>query len=235
LFEKEHLERVIIFGSSKSKVKEITIALKRLHLCVDEMHSDLDQAQRDSVMYAFKANNIHILVATDIVARGIDIDDIQMVINFDVPHDAEDYVHRIGRTARANRDGRAITFVNEKDFPKFKMIERFLEKEIECTPLPAGMEAPDYKEEPKKKRRKKSAKKKSDAAKDSKAPKDSKTPKAAKAPDTPKVADAAPDAAPDAAKKKRKHHHHRRKKNTGGAPGEPSAQPLTPPSAPVKE
>ncbi len=255
LFEKEHLERVIIFGSSKSKVKEITIALKRLHLSVDEMHSDLDQAQRDNVMYAFKANNIHILVATDIVARGIDIDDIQMVINFDVPHDAEDYVHRIGRTARANRDGRAITFVNEKDFPKFKMIERFLEKEIECTPLPQGMEAPEYKEEPrgKKRRKKKPAKKAGGEAKETKAPKGNGN---SKANGTPKVdvaskVDGAPKAsgteapraegevaATDVTKKKRKHYHHRRKKN-GNAPqseqASQSSQPVATDHASVKE
>ena len=85
-------------------------------------------------------------MATDIVARGIDIDDIQLVINYDVPHDVEDYVHRIGRTARADRDGAAITFVNERDIPLFNQIEKFLGKVIEKQPLPEGIgEGPEYK------------------------------------------------------------------------------------------
>ena len=111
------------------------------------MHSDLTQAERDDVMYRFKAGQVDVLVATDIVSRGIDIDDIAIVINYDVPHDAEDYVHRIGRTARAERDGEAITFVSgDQDIRKFKQIEQFLKKEVEKLPLPEGMgEAPEYK------------------------------------------------------------------------------------------
>ena len=110
------------------------------------MHSDLTQAERDDVMYRFKAGQVDVLVATDIVSRGIDIDDIHMVLNFDVPHDAEDYVHRIGRTARADRDGVAVTFVNEKDISRFMQIERFLEKEAKKNPLPEGIgEGPAYK------------------------------------------------------------------------------------------
>ena len=96
-------------------------------------------------MFKFKSGQIDVLVATDIVARGIDIDDIAMVINYDVPHDAEDYVHRIGRTARADRDGAAITFVSDLDIAAFKDIEKFLEKEVEKNPLPEGMEGPEYK------------------------------------------------------------------------------------------
>ena len=107
---------------------------------------DLEQAQREEVMYEFKAGRINILVATDIVARGIDIDDIRLVINYDVPHDSEDYVHRIGRTARANNDGVALTFVNEKEQTNFKGIENFLEKEIYKIPVPEELgEAPEYK------------------------------------------------------------------------------------------
>ena len=99
------------------------------------------------MLYKFKSGQIDVLVATDIVARGIDIDDIAMVINFDVPHDAEDYVHRIGRTARADRDGVAITFINEEDVHYFKQIEKLLEKEVEKTPLPEELgEGPEYKE-----------------------------------------------------------------------------------------
>lgn len=145
IFSKEKPERVIIFAGSKLKVKEVTKSLKRLKVNVGEMHSDLDQAQRDEVMRNFKNNHIDVLVATDIVARGIDIDDITLVINYDVPHDAEDYVHRIGRTARANRDGRAITFVSKDEIRNFKQIERFLEKEITKNPLPEKLgEAPSY-------------------------------------------------------------------------------------------
>ena len=146
LFTDEVPERVIIFASSKIKVKEVTKALKSMKLNVGEMHSDLEQIQRETVMHDFKAGRINILVATDIVARGIDIDDIRLVINFDVPHDSEDYVHRIGRTARANNDGVALTFVNEKEQSSFKSIENFLEKEIYKIPIPEELgEAPEYK------------------------------------------------------------------------------------------
>ena len=137
-------ERVIIFASSKQKVKELNVVLKRHGFNAEAMHSDLEQKERDDVMLRFKNRQIGILVATDIVSRGIDIDDIQLVVNFDVPHDAEDYVHRIGRTARAGRGGRAVTFVNEKDMPKFRAIERFLEKEIPRNPLPDGMTPPRH-------------------------------------------------------------------------------------------
>ncbi|SRR5574344_66509 len=147
LFKNQTPERVIVFASSKLKVKEVTLALKRMHLNVGEMHSDLDQSQRDSIMRDFKAGRINILVATDIVARGIDIDDIRTVINYDVPHDCEDYVHRIGRTARANNDGCAITFVSEKEQTKFYAIEKFVEKTIYKIPLPAGLEPIEYKPE----------------------------------------------------------------------------------------
>ena len=146
LFAEQVPERVIIFASSKLKVKEVTKALKRMNLNVGEMHSDLEQAEREDVMYRFKSGQINILVATDIVARGIDIDDIRLVINYDVPHDNEDYVHRIGRTARANNDGVALTFVNEQEQGKFHNIEKFLEKDIYKIPLPEELgPAPEYK------------------------------------------------------------------------------------------
>ena len=145
LFKEQQPERVIIFASSKIKVKEVTKALKRLKLNVGEMHSDLDQSQREAIMHEFRNGRINMLVATDIVARGIDIDDIRLVINYDVPHDGEDYVHRIGRTARANNDGCAITFVSETEQNKFKQIENFLEKEIYKIPVPEELgEAPAY-------------------------------------------------------------------------------------------
>jgi superfamily II DNA/RNA helicase len=103
------------------------------------MHSDLTQQERDEVMYLFRSAQTDILVATDIVARGIDIDDITLVINFDVPHDAEDYVHRIGRTARAGAGGSAITLVSEKDQLEFMKIERFLGKEVERMTIPESL------------------------------------------------------------------------------------------------
>ena len=145
LFKGGDLQRVIIFCGKKDRVKEIARELKRMDINCAPMHSDLSQAERDEVMYKFKAGHIDVLVATDIVARGIDIDDIRMVINYDVPHDAEDYVHRIGRTARADRDGAAITFVNEKDVSRFMAIEHFLQKDVEKNPLPEGIgEGPEY-------------------------------------------------------------------------------------------
>ena len=123
IFKAGDLKRVIIFSGSKMKVKQINQALQKMKINSGEMHSDLEQAERDDIMFKFKSGQIDVLVATDIVARGIDIDDIAMVINFDVPHDAEDYVHRIGRTARADRDGVGITFVNEDDLDRtFKRI-----------------------------------------------------------------------------------------------------------------
>lgn len=140
IFKDSKPEKVIIFSSSKLKVKELTRALLRAKFNAGEMHSDLDQKERDQMMYRFKTGDVDILVATDIISRGIDIDDIQLVINYDVPHDAEDYVHRIGRSARAGRDGASITLVAGRDRAKWESIERFLEKTIERCPLPEGME-----------------------------------------------------------------------------------------------
>ena len=145
IFKQGNLKRVIIFCGKKDKVKDINRTLQKLKINCAPMHSDLTQQERDDVMYRFKAGQIDILVATDIVARGIDIDDIGMVINYDVPHDSEDYVHRIGRTARAERDGTAITFVSDTDVYRFKQIEHFLQKEVEKLPLPENLgEGPDY-------------------------------------------------------------------------------------------
>ncbi len=145
LFKAGDLKRVIIFSGKKERVKEITRQLKRMKINCADMHSDLSQQERDNVMYRFKAGQIDVLVATDIVSRGIDIDDIRIVLNYDVPHDAEDYVHRIGRTARADRDGIAITFVNEAEMGKFQEIEHFLGKEVLKNPLPEGIgEGPEY-------------------------------------------------------------------------------------------
>ena len=145
LFAKPLESKTIIFSSSKLKVKELAFAFKRMHLNAAAMHSDLDQAKREEVMLDFKNNKVSILVATDIVARGIDIEDIGLVINYDVPHDPEDYIHRIGRTARASATGRALTFVNEKEQGKFRRIEEFMEREVEKLPLPEKLgKAPAY-------------------------------------------------------------------------------------------
>ena len=153
IFKSDDLKRVIIFWGSKMKVKQVAGALQRKHINCGEMHSDLDQAMRDEVMFKFKSGQFDVLVATDIVARGIDIDDISMVINYDVPHDAEDYVHRIGRTARAAREGSAITFVSDDDIYYFQQIEKFLGKQVDKTPLPEGLgEGPEYKSAGKPKR-----------------------------------------------------------------------------------
>lgn len=145
LFRKGDLNRVIIFSGKKQKVKAINRTLQQMKINSGEMHSDLEQAERDEILYKFKSGQIDVLVATDIVARGIDIDDIAMVINFDVPHDPEDYVHRIGRTARAQRDGIAITFVAEDEIYSFKQIEKFLGREVEKAAVPEELgETPDY-------------------------------------------------------------------------------------------
>jgi len=145
LFKEKKPNKVILFSGSKLKVKEITKMLKKMGLSADEMHSDLDQSQRDSVMREFRNERVDILVATDIVSRGIDIDDITLVINFDVPYDVEDYVHRIGRTARAGDSGMAITFVAPNEQYRFSQIEKFLQKEIYKIPIPAELgEAPSY-------------------------------------------------------------------------------------------
>lgn len=152
MFEEEPPHRVIIFVGSKKKTKELAISIIRAGYNARAMHSDLSQAERDDVMFGFRSGKIDILVATDIVARGIDIDDIALVINFDVPRDEEDYVHRIGRTARAGRGGKAVTFVNDKDMLFFRQIERFLGKEIYKEKMPEEFgETPAYHSSPKSK------------------------------------------------------------------------------------
>jgi superfamily II DNA/RNA helicase len=145
-FKESNPKRVLIFSSSKQKVKDLTAALKRMHMNVTDMHSDLEQSTREQVMKDFRNGHIDVLVATDVVSRGIDINDISIVINYDIPKDPEDYVHRIGRTARGT-DGRglAITLVSEREQSSFKAIETFLGKEIYKIPIdPSLGEAPAY-------------------------------------------------------------------------------------------
>lgn len=137
----KQLKKVIIFVGKKQKVKELARALRANHIDARAMHSDLEQKERDEVMLDFRNGKVDVLVATDIVSRGIDVDDIPLVINYDVPRDAEDYVHRIGRTARAENKGEAITLVSPEDKRFFNKIERFLQKVIDRVPLPAELGA----------------------------------------------------------------------------------------------
>ncbi len=144
LLKERGLKKVIIFVGKKQKVKELTRALRANHIDARAMHSDLEQKERDEVMLDFRNGKVDVLVATDIVSRGIDVDDVPLVINYDVPRDVEDYVHRIGRTARAENKGEAITLVSPEDKRFFNKIERFLQKVIDRVPLPAELgAAPD--------------------------------------------------------------------------------------------
>ena len=136
----------LIFCSRKQTVKQLASALHRAKFAINEIHSDLEQDQRTDVLNGFASGRIPVLVATDVLSRGIDIDTIDLVINYDIPHDAEDYVHRIGRTARAEADGMAITLVSEKEIRKFDAIERFLGKVVEKLEVPQELgPAPEYK------------------------------------------------------------------------------------------
>ena len=147
LFSEPRNTKTIVFASSKLKVKELAFAFKRMKLNTAAMHSDLEQERREEVMLDFRNGKTDILVATDIVARGIDIEDIGLVVNYDVPRDPEDYIHRIGRTARASADGSAVTFVSEKDQGAFHRIETFIGRDIVKLPLP-GQVGPGPKYDP---------------------------------------------------------------------------------------
>jgi superfamily II DNA/RNA helicase len=139
---------VIIFASTKESVKKLDNELHRLGMKTKAFHSDLDQKEREEIMREFKGKTLQILIGTDILSRGIDVEGISLVVNFNTPHDPEDYVHRIGRTARAETTGTAITFINDKDQRKFAAIEELIEKEIPKLSLPAGMgDAPNYQPE----------------------------------------------------------------------------------------
>ena len=153
---KKQLEHVLIFASSIKSVKEIKRTLNKSGFRASDIHSGLDQNSREETLRNFKNKKIKILVATDILSRGIDIKGIELVINYEVPYDAEDYIHRIGRTARADKTGEAITFINEKQTKNFMNIEKLIEKDIQKNELPQGFEnGPKYEFLQKKKRRKK--------------------------------------------------------------------------------
>lgn len=146
LKKSEKLRSILVFCSTKSATKSASRILKKLDFSVQEIHSDLDQKEREQVLIDFKSKKIKIIVATDILSRGIHIDDIDLVLNYDVPNDAEDYVHRIGRTARAKSKGLAFTFITEKEQGKFHQIEQLLGKEVPKALVPESIgEGPKYK------------------------------------------------------------------------------------------
>jgi superfamily II DNA/RNA helicase len=137
---------VLIFCSTKSSTKQLRRELSKLGMSVDEIHSELEQQQRENVLRSFKSRELNILVATDILSRGIDVENIDMVINYDVPNDGEDYIHRIGRTARAAASGVAITLINTREQHKFAAIESILEKPVHKASLPVHLgKAEEYK------------------------------------------------------------------------------------------
>ncbi|MBK8497949.1 MAG: DEAD/DEAH box helicase [Flavobacteriales bacterium] len=135
---------IVIFAGRKIEVKNLNRHLQKKGFNARGMHSDLEQSEREEVMLAFRNRKLRMLVATDVVSRGIDIDDIDLVINYDVPRDPEDYVHRVGRTARAAKKGTAITFVNEKEMREFGRIESLIGYEVKKMPLPDGIRGPVY-------------------------------------------------------------------------------------------
>jgi superfamily II DNA/RNA helicase len=136
---------VIIFSSTKRNVKALDETLRRLKFSARGIHSDLEQSEREKVLLDFRNRETQIIVATDVLSRGIDIENISLVINFDVPVDAEDYVHRVGRTARAASKGRAITFINDKEMRKFARIEKLIGYEVTKVPMPEELgEGPAY-------------------------------------------------------------------------------------------
>jgi len=134
-------QRILIFGSTKIAVSALFKQLRSKGMNVGQISSDLEQAEREQVMMDFRNRKVDILVATDVVSRGIDVDGIDMVVNYDVPRDAEDYVHRIGRTARAARKGAALTLISPLDQVKFKRIEALIGSIVEKLPLPVGLQS----------------------------------------------------------------------------------------------
>lgn len=219
IFQAEPPQRVIIFTGSKIKTRDLAISIARAGYNTRAMHSDLEQSERDKVMFEFRSGKTDILVATDIVARGIDIDDIQLVINYDVPHDEEDYVHRIGRTARAGRGGRAITLVSEFDQPQFRQIERFLEKDVEKENVPEELgETPEYTgKSPKRERKGKNAVKGKGKRRGNKSSvktgsKNKETTRNTEEKNQEKAIEAKAEGKKNSPKGKRKRHHHKTKK-----------------------
>lgn len=136
ILKNEDYTSVIIFSSTKEKVKELYQTFNALNYSVKGFSSDLEQPEREEIMRNFKAKRLRILIGTDILSRGIDVEGISLVVNYDAPPDPEDYIHRIGRTARAERAGVAITFINEKDQQRFAQIEALMGMDVEKVPIP---------------------------------------------------------------------------------------------------
>nr|WP_242457754.1 DEAD/DEAH box helicase [Pedobacter sp. BS3] len=136
---------ILIFASRKDKVKELEKTLRKLHIKAKAFHSDLDQQERQEILLEFKNRSLPVIIGTDVLSRGIDIEGIDLVVNFDVPPDPEDYIHRIGRTARAETTGTAITFINERDQRRFAAIEALIGREITKIALPEELgTGPEY-------------------------------------------------------------------------------------------
>lgn len=153
ILKNEDFSSVIIFSSTKEKVKELYQTFKVLNYSVKGFSSDLEQAEREEIMRDFKAKRLRILIGTDILSRGIDVDGISLVVNYDAPPDPEDYIHRIGRTARAEREGVAITFINEKDQQRFAQIEALMGMDVNKLPIPEQYgKGPEYNPEANKKK-----------------------------------------------------------------------------------
>jgi superfamily II DNA/RNA helicase len=145
LLSARKLQSILIFCSTKSSTKILNRELRKTGLAVSDIHSDLTQDEREQVLLDFRNRKLNILVATDILSRGIDIEDIDLVINYDVPNDGEDYIHRIGRTARAASEGVALTFINDNSMGRFGLIERLLGSPVFKIPVPAEFgDAPTY-------------------------------------------------------------------------------------------
>jgi len=145
LLKGRDLKSVIVFCSTKISAKQLGRQLKREGLKAQDIHSDLDQKQREEIMLDFRNRKLNILVATDLLSRGIDVDNIELIINYDVPHEGEDYIHRIGRTARAESDGIAITLISQEEQYKFARIEKLLEKQVTKSAVPEEFgDTPEY-------------------------------------------------------------------------------------------
>ena len=145
LLKDRDLTSVIVFCSTKLSAKQLGRQLKREGLLAQDIHSDLDQKDREEIMLLFRNRRLNILVATDLLSRGIDVDNIELIINYDVPQEGEDYIHRIGRTARAELEGIAITLISEQEQSKFSRIEKMLGNPVTKATLPEEFgETPDY-------------------------------------------------------------------------------------------
>lgn len=153
--DRPNYKSILVFSSTKKNVFEIVKGLRNKNYKVEGISSDLEQSEREAVLRRFRARDTRIIVATDVISRGIDIKDINLVINYDVPADAEDYVHRIGRTARADTTGEGLTLINEKDMLRFHRIEQLIEKIIDKIPLPEAIgKSPEYNPNPPRRKKK---------------------------------------------------------------------------------